>query len=67
MTSLSQTQKDRIRQSHINSPRFDPAWLATDEGGPMFIVLSCGHTNGNYRDGLELKNGKTGYDNINWE
>jgi len=64
MSSLSQTQKDRIRKQHINSSHFDPKYIG--EGGSIDLVLSCGFVNKSYRDGIELEKGRTGYDNIKW-
>jgi len=65
MASPSQTQLDRERKARINASHFDPAYIG--EGGPINIVLSCGFVNDNYRKGMELEKGLTGYDNIKWE
>jgi len=65
MAKPSQTQLDRERKARINASHFDPAYIG--EGGPINIYLSCSFINGNYRNGMELKNGKTGYDNIKWD
>ena len=51
MTSLSQGDKDRIRKQHINSPKFDPAFIG--EGGPINLVQSCGFVNNKYRKGFD--------------
>ena len=55
-SGMSQTQRDRIRQQHINSSQFDPAWIG--ESGPVFMVLSCGFNTDKYRGN---------YDKVEWD
>jgi len=64
-SGLSQTQKDKLRKARINSQTFDTSFAG--EGGPVFLYQACGFNNKNFTEGIELPNGKTGYDNIKWE
>ena len=56
MPSLTQTQEDRVRKSHIDNPKFSTENIG--ESGPINDVLSCGHTTQKFRDH---------YDEIQWD
>ena len=49
------TPEDRIRLQHINYDKFDVTNVG--EGGPLDMVLTCGHVTKDYRDN---------YDGIKW-
>ena len=54
--------KERSRQGQ--SQPFD--YRRINERGPMVLYQHCSFTNRAYTEGIELPQGKTGYDQINW-